>query len=58
MGKAWVGEGLEGSGQQMDKGRRYQHAGAKVPRDEEEVMGDGEPREALDDDGEGARCWL
>lgn len=36
----------------MDKGRGYQDAGAKVTREEEELVGDGDFGESLDDDGE------
>lgn len=36
----------------MDEGRRNEHAGAKVSRDEEKLVWDGEFWEALCDDGE------
>ena len=54
VGKTWIGERLEGGGQEVDEGGGYEDAGAKVPRDEEELMGDGDRGEALDDNGEGA----
>lgn len=41
----------------MDEGRRNEHSGAKMPREEEEVMGYGEFGEAADNDWEGASCW-
>lgn len=54
--QTWVGERLEGGGQEVDKGRGDQDAGAEVSGEEEERVGDGEAGKALDDDGEGARC--
>jgi hypothetical protein len=38
----------------MNKGRRDQHASAKMSREEEELMGHRYLRKAFDDDGEGA----
>lgn len=55
--EAWVGEGDEGGGQEVHEGGRDQDAGAEMSREEEELMGDGESRKALGDDGEGA-SWL
>lgn len=38
----------------MHKGGRNEHACAKVSRKEERIAGDGQIREAADDDGKGA----
>ena len=51
-----MGQGLEGSGQQVDEGGGYEDACAKVSGDEEELVGDGDRGKALDDDWEGAGC--
>jgi hypothetical protein len=42
VGKTWVGERLEGGGQEMDKGGGYEDAGAEVSGYEEELVGDGD----------------
>ena len=54
--KTWVGQRDECSRKKMDKCGSNENAGAKMPRDEEEVMGDRKPREAAGYDGERA-CY-
>src|SRR5690348_981190 len=56
MRKTWMGQGLEGRGQQVNESGGYEDAGAKVPGDEEELVGDGDRGKALDDDWERAGC--
>lgn len=52
--EAWVGEGLECSGEEVDEGGRYKDTGAEVSRNEEELVRHGDAREAFDDDWKGA----
>lgn len=40
----------------MDESGRYQDTCAEMPRYEEELVGNGYRRKALDDHGEGASC--
>lgn len=54
--EAWVGEGNERGGEEVDEGCGDEDAGAEVAGEEEEAVGDREGREAFGDEGEGACC--
>lgn len=55
-GQTWVRERFEGGRQEVDEGGRDQDTSAKVPGEEQKLVGDRDLREALDDDGE-ATGW-
>jgi hypothetical protein len=54
--QAWVGQGLEGGWEEMDEGGRNQDTCAEMSRDEEELVGDGNPWEPFNHYRETARC--
>lgn len=56
--QTWVGERLEGGGEEVDEGSCDEDACPKVARQEEELVGDADSRKAPDDDGEGASCAM
>jgi hypothetical protein len=54
--EAWVGEGDKSGGQEVHEGGRDEDAGAKVPRQEEELVRDGDFGEAFGDNGKRTSC--
>lgn len=56
IGQTWVCERFECGREEVDKSRRNQDACAKMTREEEKLVRDGDLGETFDYDGERAGC--